>query len=211
MSTLIKIKNSVIEMEPETTVKLISNALNDGIPPMEIIQKGLIAGIEVVGAKFKADELFLPEVMASAKAFKDGFEILSPLLKDTGYKPKGRIVMGSVQGDIHDIGKNIIIALFQGNGYEVHDAGVDVPPEKFVKMVKELKPNVIGMSSLLTTTMAKMDDTVKALNGAGIRNAVKVIIGGAPVSKSYADEIGADGYGDDVAEAVELVNNMIAG
>ncbi|HPN94696.1 MAG: Methionine synthase [bacterium ADurb.Bin236] len=210
MSLLEKIKDSIIEMEPELTVELTQSALAEGIAPMEIVAGGLISGIEIVGVKFKNDEVFLPEVMMSAKAFKDGFAAVSPKLKDSGYEPKGRVLIGSVKGDIHDIGKNIVIALLQGNGYEVHDAGVDAPPERFVDMVREIKPNVVGMSALLTTTMAFMRDTVSALKEAGLRDSLKIIVGGAPVSADFAKEIGADGYGEDAGEAVDLVKSLLA-
>lgn len=209
MEILESIKDAVIEMDPEKTLGDIGKALEAGAAPLDIVEKGLIPGIEVVGAKFKNFEIFLPEVMMSAKAFKEGFEMVAPKLRESGYEPRGRVVVGAVQGDIHDIGKNIVLALMQGNGYEAHDAGVDVPPQKFVDMVKELKPHVIGMSSLLTTTMSRMRETVELLKKEGLRDSVKVIIGGAPVSAEFAKEIGADGYGEDAGEAVEVVKRLL--
>lgn len=204
------IKNAVIKMETDRVVELTRKALDEGNKAMEVVNKGLIAGIEVVGEKFKNFEYFLPEVITAAKAFKAGFGVALPELEKSGYEPKGRILMGTVQGDNHDIGKNIVLALLQGNGYEVHDAGVDVPPEKFVELVKELKPNVVGMSALLTTTMPKMKDTIAALNDAGLKDSIKVIIGGSCVSAEYIDTVGADGYGEDAADAVKLVDGLLS-
>jgi 5-methyltetrahydrofolate--homocysteine methyltransferase len=204
------IKNAIIEMDPALTVKLTRKALEDGLNPMEVVGKGLISGIEIIGEMFKNDEIFLPEVMMSARAFKDGFEVVAPKLKDSGYEPKGRVVVGSVKGDVHDIGKNIVLALLQGNGYEVFDAGTDTTPEKFVAMARDLKANAVGMSSLLTTSMSVMKDTIEALKAAGLRDSVKVIIGGAPVSAEFANDIGADGYGEDAGEAVVLLKRLLA-
>jgi len=203
-----KIKDSIIEMDEDKAGELVRKALADGIPPMDILGKGLVAGIEIVGERFKADELFLPEVMASAKAFKKGFELISPRLKETNYTPRARVLIGSVEGDIHDIGKNIVISLLQGNGYEVYDAGVDVSPSKFVELAQQLKPNILGMSALLTTTMAKMQDTVKSLEEAGLRGSIKVIVGGSCVSAEFAAQISADAYGENAGDAVGIVKNL---
>jgi len=211
MTFMEEIKNSVIDMDDAGIEGLVRKALEGGAGPLDIVNGGLIAGIEIVGDRFRNFEVFLPEVILASKAFKAGFAVVAPMLKDTGYEPKGRVLIGSVEGDSHDIGKNIVMALLQGNGYEVHDAGVDVPADKFVTMALELNANVIGMSSLLTSTMAKMKDTVAALEAAGLRGRVKVIVGGAPVSREYADSIGADGYGEDASEAVRLVGRLLAG
>lgn len=209
MAILEDIKSALLDYEPEKVVELTSEALSQDVAPNEIIDIGLIPGIEIIGEKFKDFEIFLPEVMMAAKAFKAAFELISPKLKESGYEPRGRVLVGSVEGDIHDIGKNIVLAMLQGNGYEVHDAGVDVTPARFIELARELKPNVIGMSALLTTTMTKMKDTVEALKASGLRDSVKVIIGGAPASEDYASEIGADGYGEDASEAVGLVKALL--
>lgn len=204
-----EIKQAIIDMEDEKTPELVQKALDGGESAMKIIQEGLIPGIEVVGEKFKTFEFFLPEVIMAAKAFKNAFIVLEPILADSGYEPKGRVLIGSVEGDNHDIGKNIVLALLQGNGYEVHDAGVNVSPVQFVELVKEKNPNVVGMSSLLTTTMANMKNTVTALEEAGLRDSLKIIIGGAPASSDYAQKIGADGYGEDATDAIALVNGLL--
>lgn len=209
MSLFETLKNAVINMEVEEAEALVRKGLDDGLAPLDIVNKGLIAGIEVVGEKFRDFEYFLPEVITAANAFKAGFAAVAPRLKDSGYKPKGRILIGTVRGDNHDIGKNIVLALLQGNGYEVSDAGVDVPPERFVQLVRETKPDVVGMSALLTTTMARMRETVEALTSAGLRDSVKVIVGGSCVSSEFAAGIGADGYGDDAAAAVKLVGELL--
>ncbi|MFA6448364.1 MAG: corrinoid protein [bacterium] len=209
MAILEDIKNAIIEMEPDLAVELVGKAMSDGIPAMEIVSGGLIPGIGVVGEKFKSFEYFLPEVIVAANAFKDSFALLLPALDASGYEPKGRILIGTVAGDNHDIGKNIVIALLRGNGYEVEDAGVDVGPERFVELVKERKPNVVGMSALLTTTMASMRETVVALKSAGVRDGVKVIIGGSCVSDEFSKNIGADGYAEDAADAVTLVGALL--
>lgn len=209
MSVYEEISEAIDNMDIDLTVELVQKAIEGGEAAMDIVEKGLIAGIEVVGEKFKSFEYFLPEVIMAAKAFKSGFEVIAPKLLDSGYEPKGRVLMGTVLGDNHDIGKNIVLALLQGNGYEVHDAGVDITPEKFVELVREIKPNVVGMSALLTTTMANMRETVSALKSAGLRESVKVIIGGSCVSGEFADTIGADGYGEDATDAVALVNRLL--
>ena len=209
MAILDDIKNAIIEMEPELAVELVGKALNDGIPALDIVNGGLIPGIGVVGERFKSFEYFLPEVIVAANAFKDSFALLMPALDAGGYEPKGRILIGTVAGDNHDIGKNIVIALLRGNGYEVEDAGVDIAPAQFVEMVREKKPNVVGMSALLTTTMANMRETVGALKDAGLRDGLKIIIGGSCVSDEFAKNIGADGYAEDAADAVALVNGLL--
>ncbi|HOX29324.1 MAG TPA: corrinoid protein [bacterium] len=210
MNLLEDIKNAIDNMEPELTAELVGKAEESGIAPMDIVEKGLIPGIQIVGEKFKSFEYFLPEVIMAAKAFKTGFEIILPKLLEAGYEPKGKILIGTVAGDNHDIGKNIVIALLRGNGYDVHDAGVDVPPDKFVQLVREVKPDVIGMSALLTTTMAQMRDTISAIQKAGLRDSVKIIVGGSCLSSEFALKIGADGYGEDAPEAVALVEKLLS-
>jgi len=203
MAILEDIKNAIIEMDPDLAVELVGKAAGEGIPALDIVNGGLIPGISVVGERFKSFEYFLPEVIVAANAFKASFELLAPALDAGGYEPKGRVLIGTVAGDNHDIGKNIVIALLRGNGYEVEDAGVDITPEMFVELVKEKKPNVLGMSALLTTTMANMRETVTALKGAGVREGLKVIIGGSCVSDEFAKNIGADAGRTVVAPAEE--------
>ena len=208
---LAKIKEAVINMEPELARELTGQALEAGISPLEILRQGLIAGLEVVGVKFKNDDIFLPEVMISAKAFQDSFGLIEPRLKAGNYQPRGKILIGTVKGDVHDIGKNIVAVLLQGNGYEVMDAGADVPVAKFVQGAREFKPDVIGLSALLTTTMPVMKQVIEELKKAGLRDRVKVMIGGAPVTQDYARQIGADGYGEDAQAGVMLVKEWLPG
>ena len=206
-----KIREAVIAMEPDLARELTQQALAANLLPMDILRQGLIAGLEVVGVKFKNDEIFLPEVMISAKAFQDAFNLLEPRLKAGNYKPRGRILIGTVKGDMHDIGKNIVAVLLKGNGYEILDAGADVPVARFLQLAREFKPDVIGLSALLTTTMPVMKQVIEELKKAGLRGQVKVIIGGAPLTKEYAQQIGADGYGEDAQAGVMLVKEWLPG
>jgi len=208
---LSKIKEAVINMEPHLAREMTEQALQAGLSPLEILHQGLIAGLEVVGVKFKNDEIFLPEVMISAKAFQDAFHLIEPRLKAGDYKPRGKILIGTVAGDVHDIGKNIVAVLLQGNGYEVIDAGADVPVARFLQLAREFKPDVIGLSALLTTTMPVMKQVIEELKKAGLRGQVKVIIGGAPVTNEYGEQIGADGYGEDAQAGVMLVKSWLPG
>lgn len=200
-----KITKSVIDLEPDRAVELTEKALEEGNSALKIIDDGLVPGIKNMGEKFGENKIFLPELMVAAKAFKKSFEILEPQLKEGDYEPKGRITLGTVEDDIHDIGKNIVLALLQGSGYEATDLGVDVPKDKFIEEVKENKPNFLGLSALLTTTMPKMEEVIGALDEEGIKGDVKVIVGGAPVTREYAEKIGADGYASNAQKAVELL------
>jgi 5-methyltetrahydrofolate--homocysteine methyltransferase len=177
--------------------------------PKEILDDGLIAGMDVVGKDFKAGDLFIPEVLLSARAMHAGLDILRPLLAETGVPSQGKLVIGTVAGDLHDIGKNLVSMMFQGAGFEVLDLGTDVPPENFVEAVRSENPDVIGMSALLTTTMPAMKTTIDALGKAGIRDQVCVLIGGAPVTEEYAREIGADSFAPDAASAVDVARQYI--
>ena len=206
---LARIKQAVIDMDPVEARDLTRQALESGAAALLILRQGLIAGLEVVGGKFKNDEIFLPEVMLSAKAFQEGFSLLEPRLKQGDYRPRGKVLMGTVAGDVHDIGKNIVAVLLQGNGYEVIDAGADVPAARFLALAKEHQPQVIGLSALLTTTMPVMKQVIEALKKEGLRERVKVMIGGAPVTKEYARQIGADGYGEDAQAGVMLANGWL--
>lgn len=190
---------------------LTREALDAGIDPQEILYGGLIAGMNVVGEKFSAQEYFLPEVLCAAKAMQGALGILKPILAETGAKPVGVVIIGTVQGDLHDIGKNLVSMMLQGAGFEVIDLGVDVDPKKFAAEARERGAQVIGLSALLTTTMVKMPEVIEALRESGIRDKVKVMIGGAPVTQSYADEVGADGYAPDSTGAVALARAFVGG
>ena len=189
--------------------KLVQEALDTGVSPSKILNDGLVAGMDVVGEKFRKDELFIPEVLMAARAMHAGMEILRPKLVETGAKLAGKIILGTVKGDLHDIGKNLVGMFLEGGGFQVIDAGIDVPTEKFVEMVRSNKPNILGLSALLTTTLPKMKEVIESLIKAGVRNSVKVIVGGAPVTEKFAKEIGADGYAPDGASAVERVRDLI--
>ena len=203
------IADNLIAGKAAKVKELVQQAVNEGTPAVKILKEGLIAGMDVVGTKFKANEFYIPEVLVAARAMKGGMEILKPLLSKAGVKPVAKIAVGTVQGDLHDIGKNLVAMMMEGAGFEVIDVGIDAKPEKFIEIIKEKKPQIIGMSALLTTTMPSMKITVEALKTAGIRNQVKVIIGGAPITQNYCNEIGADGYAADAASAVDTAKALL--
>jgi 5-methyltetrahydrofolate--homocysteine methyltransferase len=188
---------------------LTKKALSQDISAEDILNSGLIAGMNIVSEKFKNNEIFIPEVLISAKSMYSGLGILKPLLAESNVKSKGKVVIGTVRGDLHDIGKNIVAMLLQGAGFDIIDLGADVPLEKFLEFVKKEKADILGMSALLTTTMIFMKDIIETLKNAGLRENVNVIIGGAPVTESYAAQIGADGYAQDAASAVDLVKRLL--
>lgn len=209
MDKLKELSESIISGKKDQVEQLTQQSLDEGIAPREILNNGLLAGMEVVGKKFKANEFYVPEVLIAARAMKAGMQILKPKLADTGVEPIARVLLGTVKGDLHDIGKNLVGMMLEGGGFEVIDAGVDVGPEKFVELAKENKTTIIGMSALLTTTMVNMKSAVEALKGSELKDQVKIIVGGAPVTDSYATEIGADGYAPDAASSVDLAKSLI--
>jgi 5-methyltetrahydrofolate--homocysteine methyltransferase len=188
--------------------ELIQEALASGLDVSDIIKDGLTASMEVVGQKFENEEYYIPDMLASAEAVGAAMEILKPHLLTSGIKPKGKILVATVKGDMHDIGKNIVSILLRGAGYMVKDLGHDVETEDIVKAVREEKPDFLGLSALLTSTMVTMEDTINALKENGLRDGVKIIVGGAPVSQDYAESIGADGYGADGFHAVTVIEAM---
>ncbi len=210
MSVLEDLSASVISGNAAKTEEFTTSALSSGMAPVDVLTKGLIAGMNVVGAKFKNNEFYVPEVLIAARAMKAGMKILRPKLAETGIKPEARFVVGTVKGDLHDIGKNLVAMMMEGAGFEVIDLGVDVTPDKFVDAIKTNNAELIGMSALLTTTMLNMKDTITALNSSGLRDKVKVLVGGAPLTQSFSDEIGADGYAPDAASAVDLARQLLA-
>jgi 5-methyltetrahydrofolate--homocysteine methyltransferase len=189
--------------------QLVKEALRANIPPSRILSDGLVAGMDIVGEKFRRDELFMPEVLISAKAMQAGMDVLRPKLIESGVKLAGKVVIGTVKGDLHDIGKNLVGMLLEGAGFQVIDLGIDIPSEKFVEAVKAHQPQIVGLSALLTTTMPKMKEVVESLTESGMRNRVKVIVGGAPVTEKFANDIKVDGYAPDAASAVEKVRKLI--
>ncbi|MBQ6714939.1 MAG: corrinoid protein [Clostridia bacterium] len=189
--------------------QLVKEALNEGVKAETILNEGLVVGMTNLGEMFKNGEVYVPEVLVAARAMKAGTDILKPLLASENVQSLGTVAIGTVQGDLHDIGKNLVGMMLEGNGFEVMDLGVDVAPEKFVEAVKN-GAQVIGMSALLTTTMPMMKAVIEMLNAEGLRDQVKVMIGGAPITQEYADQIGADGYSTDAASAAELAQKLIA-
>lgn len=188
---------------------LVQKALDEGVGPGEILNDGLIAGMSVIGARFKANEVYVPEVLIAARAMKAGMEILKPKLADAGVEPIGTVLVGTVKGDLHDIGKNLVMMMLEGAGFKVVDLGIDCPSEKFVEAAKNEDAGVLAMSALLTTTMPMMKEVIDALAAAGVKDKIKTMIGGAPVTQSYADEIGADGYGKDASSAVTVAKELM--
>jgi len=209
MADLQALAEAVISGNRDQAVSLTEAAIAEGVKPAEIINDGLIAGMTVVGEKFKNNEFYVPEVLIAARAMQAAMNLVKPLLKEGEVQSRGKVAIGTVKGDLHDIGKNLVAMMLEGGGYEVVDLTVDVAPEKFVQAVNEQGCNVVALSALLTTTMPSMKDTIDALIEAGVRDKVKVIIGGAPVTQSYADEIGADGYAPDAASAVDKTNELL--
>jgi len=202
--------DSVIAGNADLAKQLTEQAISEGIAPGEIMSSGLIAGMEVVGRKFKANEFYLPEVLVAARAMHSGLDILKPRLEESGVEPAGYVVIGTVKGDLHDIGKNIVAMMLTGAGFEVQDLGTDVSPEQFVETVKQRAKCVVGMSALLTTTMLNMREVIVALQEAGLGDKVRTVVGGAPVSEPFAAEIAASAYAQDAATAVEKVRALVA-
>jgi len=210
MDVLQKIAEELIKGNYPEMPKLVQQALDAKIPPSRILNEGLVAGMDVVGEKFRRDEFFMPEVLIAARAMQAGMDILRPKLVETGVKLAGKVVLGTVKGDLHDIGKNLVGMMLEGSGFQVVDLGIDIPPEKFVDAVRTNQPDVLGLSALLTTTMPKMKETIESLIEAGMRNKVKIMVGGAPVTEKFAKDIGADGYAPDAATAVEKVRELVS-
>jgi 5-methyltetrahydrofolate--homocysteine methyltransferase len=210
MSDLQLITDTLISGDGEILKGLVQNALDSGIPANEILQKGLIAGMDIVGEKMENGDMFIPEVLMAAQAMGISVEILKPLLAEGEASSAGKLVIGTVKGDLHDIGKNLVIMMMESAGFEVIDLGVDVEPEKFVEAIKANKPNIVGLSALLTTTMPMMKKSVDCIAKAGLRDTLKILIGGAPVNQAFADEIGADGYAPDAGAACKMAKAMFA-
>lgn len=208
MDILTKISECLQQGNNQKVAALTRQAIEEEMPPKEILETGLIGGMNVVGEKYKAHEIFLPQVLLAAKAMYAGMDLLRPMFVKEGMLTAGKVVIGSVQGDLHDIGKNLVTIMLKGAGFEVIDLGNDVPPEKFVETAKEEHAAVIGMSALLTTTMPAMRKTVDLLKQEGLGDRIKTIIGGAPVSEEFAQQIGANAYGYDSAKAVDLVKEL---
>jgi 5-methyltetrahydrofolate--homocysteine methyltransferase len=209
MVDLADLSQVIQEGDSDKVVELVQKALEDKIEPMEIVNKGLLPPMDVIGEKFEREEIFLPELVISAQAMKVGMDILRPILTKAGQKPRAKIVIGTVEGDMHDIGKNLVGMILQGAGFEVIDLGTDVQSKKFIHALKENDVPLLGLSALLTTTMIEMKTVIDDLVKEGMREKVKVIIGGAPTSQEFASEIGADGYAPDAISAKDKINELL--
>jgi len=207
--TIESIYKGILDGDQHLVAEKVTEALNAGMSPDSILKDGLVAAMGEVGRLFENGEYFVPEMLIAARAMQAGLKLLKPGLADTGIKAVGRVVIGTVSGDLHDIGKNLVGMMLEGAGFEVIDLGTDVKPEAYISAVREHKPDIVAMSALLTTTMPNMEATIKALEGAGLRKQVKVIIGGAPVTEEYAKKIGADGSADDASAASRLATKLM--
>ena len=209
MPDLKQLYDSVVSGDAKATQAITKQALADGVDPLKLVNDYMVPAMDEVGRRFEANEYFVPELLISARAMKAALELIRPLLTARGDQPLGRVAIGTVKGDLHDIGKNLVGSLLEGGGFEVIDLGVNVSPEKFIATVNEKHANIIAMSALLTTTMPSMKTTIEALKQAGVRDKVKVLIGGAPITQKYADEIGADGYSESAVGAVALAKKAV--
>lgn len=209
MVELADLSQVIQEGDSDKVVEIVRKALEDKIEPMEIVNKGLLPPMDLIGERFEKEEIFLPELVISAQAMKAGMDILRPILTEAGEKPRAKIVMGTVRGDMHDIGKNLVGMILQGAGFEVIDLGTDVQSEKFIHALKENDVSLLGLSALLTTTMIEMKTVIDDLVKEGMREKVKVIIGGAPTSHEFASEIGADGYAPDAISAKDKIKELL--
>jgi 5-methyltetrahydrofolate--homocysteine methyltransferase len=205
-----QIRDAVIRGGHKDIEDLVKAAIEDNVNLNELINDAMIAAMDVVGMRFAEGEIFIPEMLVSAITMKKGLNLIKPLLKDEDTKSKGTIIMCTVKGDIHDIGKNIVIMMLEGAGFKVVDLGTDLNVEDLVQRIEEIKPDILGLSALLTTTMPEMNNIIGTLESKRLRNSVKVLVGGAPVDSSFAEKIGADGYGKDAAEAVNLARRFVS-
>ncbi|OPZ17448.1 MAG: Methionine synthase [candidate division BRC1 bacterium ADurb.BinA364] len=210
MADLKQLHEAIVTGKAPLAVETVKAALDEGVDPQEIVNGYMIPAMDEVGDKFEKNEYFVPELLIAARAMKQALEIVKPKLVEKGAKPMGRVAIATVKGDLHDIGKNLVAAMLEGAGFEIIDLGVDAGPDKFLAAVKEKNATHIAMSALLTTTMPQMKNVIDALSAEGLRDKVKVMIGGAPITQQYADEIGADGYSDNAAGAVTIARQLAA-
>jgi len=209
MAELTKLYEAVINGDNKAAAAITREVLAAGADPLALVNEQMIPAMAEVGRRFECEEYFVPELLLAARAMKASLELIRPLLAERGAEPLGRVVIGTVKGDLHDIGKNLVASMLEGGGFEVIDLGADVAPEKFVDAVFERKADIVALSALLTVTMPSMKTTIEALRAAGVRERVKVLIGGAPVTEEYATQIGADGYGANAATAVPLARRVL--
>jgi corrinoid protein of di/trimethylamine methyltransferase len=210
MTDLKQLYDAVVNGDFKTAQAVTKQALDEGVEPMRIVNEYMVPAMDEVGRRFDCNDYFVPELLISARAMKAGLDLIRPLLSASGAQPAGRVALGTVQGDLHDIGKNLVGSLLEGGGFEVIDLGTNVTPDKFIQTVKEKNATIVAMSALLTTTMPAMKNTIEALRQAGVRDKVTVLIGGAPITQKFADEIGADGYSETAVGAVALAKKAVA-
>jgi corrinoid protein of di/trimethylamine methyltransferase len=210
MPDLRQLYEAILSGDAKASQTITQQALAEGVDPLKLVNDYMIPAMDEVGRRFESCEYFVPELLISARAMKGALDLLRPLMTARGDQPLGRVAIGTVKGDLHDIGKNLVASMLEGGGFEVIDLGVNVAPEKFIATIKEKKANIVAMSALLTTTMPAMKSTIEALKQAGVRDHVKVLIGGAPITQKYADEIGADGYSESAVGAVALAKRALA-
>jgi 5-methyltetrahydrofolate--homocysteine methyltransferase len=209
MADLQAIADNLFKGKAKEVKELVETALREGVPVCQILNEGLIAGMVHLGTKFKNNEIYVPEVLIAARAMKFGMEVLKPLFTQTGVKPIGTVVIGTVKGDLHDIGKNLVGMMLEGTGFRVIDLGIDVSSERFIAAVNDYQPQILAMSALLTTTKISMQSTIVAINEAGLKDKVKILVGGAPVTQRYSIQIGADGYAPDAGSAIDKAKQLI--
>lgn len=203
------ISRAVVEGDQDSTVVNVQAALDANVDAINILQKGLIPAMSEVGRLFEGGEYFVPEMLIAARAMKSGLELIKPLLVSADIKPRGKVALGTVKGDLHDIGKNLVGIMLEGAGFTIYDLGTDISPQQFIDVIKKQEVDLIGLSALLTTTMPMMETTIQAISEAGLRSRVKIMIGGAPITKEYADKIGADGFAPDASQATKLAIDLI--
>jgi 5-methyltetrahydrofolate--homocysteine methyltransferase len=211
MPDLKQLYEAVVNGDAKASHAITQQALAEGIDPLKLVNDYMVPAMDEVGRRYEANDYFVPELLISARAMKAALDLIRPLLTARGDQPAGRVAIGTVKGDLHDIGKNLVASLLEGGGFEVIDLGVNVSPEKFIETIKDKNANIVAMSALLTTTMPAMRTTIDALKQAGVRDRVKVLIGGAPITQKYADEIGADGYSENAVGAVALAKKAVTG
>jgi corrinoid protein of di/trimethylamine methyltransferase len=210
MPELNQLYEAILEGDAKTAVEVARAALAENEAPLKLLSEYMVPAMDEVGRRFQCEEFFVPELLLSGRAMKATLELLRPLLSASGAQPAGRVVIGTVKGDLHDIGKNLVASLLEGGGFEVYDVGADVSPERFIEAIQSRNPDIVALSALLTVTMPAMKTTIDELKRAGVRDSVKVMIGGAPVTRQYAEEIGADAYGEDASVAVSIARSLIA-
>ena len=210
MTDFNEIKETLVNLDEQRLIELVNEALAKDISPDDILNKGLIAGMDIVGEKMENEDMFIPEVLMAAKAMGKGVEILKPLLSDKDTQTRGSVIIGTVKGDLHDIGKNLVAMMMESAGMTVHNLGVDIAPEEFVRMIKEKNAGIVCLSALLTTTMPMMKQTIDAVVESGLRDQVKIMVGGAPVTQAFADDIGADAFASDAGSAAKSAKALVA-